>query len=233
MDDKVGTGAHGMDPALAVPFAEALADYADDTDQILTSVNVDYIRADTQNTSPWQDRAGVHMSVSVDSLLHVVRGLSDSPGAYATMREAATRHIAADFVATPRTADKVTLGLRAKLAGRILGSLDGVAQNVTQDKRQTEGGKWGADVVARLAANAEAPPAYHQDPVGHLLYSWKRELKGAGSKDPLTQLEAQSKDMTRSWARALELGAGMRDSLPDESRDSAIGARGEALDTLR
>ncbi|SOD82738.1 hypothetical protein [Streptomyces sp. Ag109_G2-15] len=79
MDDTAGTGSAEVEPALAVPFSEALADYADDTDQILTSVNVDYIRAETSSTSPWQDEAGVHMSVSVDSLLHVVRAISHSP----------------------------------------------------------------------------------------------------------------------------------------------------------
>lgn len=232
MDDKLGPGSRRMDPALAVPFAEVLADYADDTDQILTSVNVDYIRADTRSTSPWQDRAGVHMSVSLDSLIRVLRGLSDSPAAYATVREAATRHIAADFAATPRTADQDTLGLRAKLAGRILGSLDGVAQKVTQDKGRTEGEKWGTDVDALLAANAEAPPAYREDPAGHLLYSWKRELKDAGLQDPLTQMEAQSQDMTRLWAQALRLERGTQDSLPGESRDNAIAARSDALDKL-
>ncbi|MEU1402609.1 hypothetical protein ABZ471_09625 [Streptomyces sp. NPDC005728] len=233
MDDRMGTGAGQVDPALAVPFAEALADYADDTDQILTSVNVDYIRAETQSTSPWEDQTGVHMSISVDSLIHVVRGLSDSPAAYATVRDAATRHIAADFAATPRTSDKVMLGLRAKLAARILGSLDGVAQKVTQDKRQAGAEKWGADVVARLTAHSKAPPAYREDPAGHLLYSWKRELKDAGPKNPLTQLEAQSEDMTRLWARALGLEQGMRDSLPGESRDNAIAARKDTFDKLR
>ncbi|MFI2204118.1 hypothetical protein ACH47Z_25705 [Streptomyces sp. NPDC020192] len=41
MADEAGTGGRQIPPALAVPFAQALADYADDTDQILTSVNAD------------------------------------------------------------------------------------------------------------------------------------------------------------------------------------------------
>ncbi|MEU8027849.1 hypothetical protein AB0C13_04295 [Streptomyces sp. NPDC049099] len=129
MDDKVGTGGQGMDPALAVPFAEALADYADDTDQILTSVNVDHIRADTQNTSPLQ-----------------------GPG-------------------------------------------------------------WRA----------------HARPGG---FTAPCRAETVGQPCRLTQLEMQSQDMTRSWAQALELRAGMRGSLPDESRCSALAARTEALDNL-
>ncbi|WP_159046320.1 hypothetical protein [Streptomyces sp. MMG1121] len=233
VDDTVGTGDRTVDPALAVPLAQALADYADDTDQILTSVNVDYIRADTSSTSPWQDRTGVHMSMSVDTVLHVVRAVSDSPEAYATVRDAATRQAAADLAATPVTAGKETLTLRAKLCGRVLGSLDGVAEKVTGSVGRTGARKWGGDVATRLSAHASAPPAYGQDPAGHLIDSWKQELKGVDAADALARLEAQSMDMSRIWGKALGADGGLQDSLAYGSRDNAASARSDALDTLR
>ncbi|MFB8181488.1 hypothetical protein ACFC8N_36790 [Streptomyces sp. NPDC055966] len=233
VDDTVAAGDRTVDPAFAVPFAQALADYADDTDQILTSVNVDYIRADTSSTSPWQDRTGVHMSVSVDTVLHVVRAVSDSPEAYATVRDAATRRAAADLAATPATAGKETLTLRAKLCGRVLGSLDGVAEKVTGTMGRTGARKWGGDVAARLSAQASAPPAYGQDAAGHLIDSWKQELKGADATDALARLETQSMDMSRVWGKALGADSGIQDALAYGSRDSALAARGDALDKLR
>lgn len=39
--------------------------------------------------------------------------------------------------------------------------------------------------------------------------------------------------MTRLWAQGLGLDRGLRDSLPDESRDNAIAARTDALGKLR
>ncbi|MFI2204119.1 hypothetical protein ACH47Z_25710 [Streptomyces sp. NPDC020192] len=123
--------------------------------------------------------------------------------------------------------------MRAKLSGRILGSLDGVAEKVTRGMGQTEARTWGGDVAARLSAHASAPPAYGRDPAGHLIGSWKQELRDAGAENTLARLEAQSMDMSRIWGRAIGAGSGLQDSLAYGSRDTAASARSDALDKLR
>lgn len=108
-----------------------------------------------------------------------------------------------------------------------------MAERVTQAQGRGEAQKWGADVIARLSANAVDPPAYRADPTGHLLNSWKRELKDAGPKNALTRLEAQSMDMTRLWTQGLGFDQGLKDSLPYDSGDNAAAARTDALNKLR
>ncbi|WP_225835965.1 hypothetical protein [Streptomyces sp. NK08204] len=84
-----------------------------------------------------------------------------------------------------------------------------------------------------MAAHASDPPAYSQDPAGHLIDSWKQELKDANVKNALTQLEAQSVDMSRIWGKALGVDSGLQDSLVYGARDNAASARSDALDKLR
>ncbi|MGW0882245.1 hypothetical protein [Streptomyces sp. NPDC002671] len=87
---------------------------------------------------------------------------------------------------------------------------------------QTEAHKWGEDVAARLSAHAPAPPAYSQDPAGHLIDSWKQELKGTDATNALAQLEAQSMDLSRIWGKALGVDRGLQDALAYGSRDTGL-----------
>ncbi|QEV40524.1 hypothetical protein CP978_20020 [Streptomyces nodosus] len=149
MSEQVSGNAGELDVDLAVPFSEALADYAEDMDQILASVNVEYIRRDTSSTSPWQDDDGVHMAVSLESLLQVMRSLSESSAAYAILRESITQEIAGRLAETSPDAEKEKLSLLAKLSSRVLGNFDAVAE-----KARGEGGEagvWDRDVLARLS----------------------------------------------------------------------------------
>ena len=232
MDDWTSGRDGGVDTDLAVPFSEALADYSADTYQILSSVNVDYIRRDASSTSPWQDGDGVHMSVSQESMLRVMRALSESPVAYATARESITQDVAAQFAETPRTAGKDRLSLVTKLSARVLGALDAVAEKAEAASGDRK--RWDGEVITHLTQNAVEIPPYAKDPVGHLVQTWKQKLRtNADGESVFTSLlESQSTEMTNSWSAGLGLGHDLSSSLMDDSRDSAYSGRSAALRQL-
>lgn len=234
MDDVAGGEGRGFGSELSGPLSDILADYARDVEQILTSVNIEYIRRDASSTSPWQDQDGVHVSVSPESMLHVLRALSANPVAYANVRDSLTREIAGRMSGTPRTAEKDKLALLAKLSAGVLGDLDAVAEKARVG--QGDGDGWDRAVLSRLTEHTVAVPPYSKDPAGHLVESWKRALRtGAGSSSggTLAVLETQGVEMTRTWSAGLGVGRVQADSLVNEARDYASSSRGNALRQLK
>ncbi|PZH21033.1 hypothetical protein C1I97_00495 [Streptomyces sp. NTH33] len=231
MSDRTSEKSGEIDADLALPFSQALADYAADVDQILTSVNIDYIRRDTSSTSPWQDEDGVHMSVSVESMRQVIRAISGNPVAYATVRDSITREIADQFAETPHAAGKGGLSLLSKLSARVLGTLDAVAEKAREGGGDAK--SWDRDVLAHLTKNAAIVPAYSKDPAGHLVASWKQKLRtDSSSRGALELFEAQGTEMVRTWSAGLGLGQELSDSLMNDSRNSAHYGHSSALRQL-
>ncbi|MFJ3825235.1 hypothetical protein [Streptomyces nodosus] len=231
MSEQVGENASELDVDLAVPFSDALADYAEDMDQILASVNVEYIRRDTSSTSPWQDEDGVHMAVSLEFLLQVMRSLSESSAAYAILRESITQEIAGRLAETSPDAEKEKLSLLANLSSRVLGNFDAVAEKARGEGE--EAGVWDRDVLARLTKKRVTVPPYRKDGAGHLVASWDRKVRVEGKNgDALSLFEIQGTEMTRTWSTGMGLGRELSDSLVGDSLNSASRGRSSALRLL-
>ncbi|MEU7558827.1 hypothetical protein [Streptomyces eurythermus] len=224
VDDVTRDGEGTLDPALAVPLAEALSDYMPDYVKITAPGQVEYVRRAGDSVPPWSDDQGVHMSVFPLTLLHVTRQLADHPAAYAQLRASATREIAEEFAGVPRGAGHERFEAAAGGAGYVLGALDAVAEDVREDLGEDGRRDWRADVFARLTKDASAPPSYHDDPSGHIVKVWDGKLRGGGQDKLLATLETQSGEMVRAWGEGAALDSRLRASLLKKARDvSALG----------
>ncbi|MGJ3561078.1 hypothetical protein ACR6C2_33475 [Streptomyces sp. INA 01156] len=82
------------------PLANALAQYTNDTHEILGGMDADYVRAATGD-GYFRDGDTTHLAVSQKDLVQVMRGLSEDPDAYATLHKAESRYIDAEMRSIP------------------------------------------------------------------------------------------------------------------------------------
>ncbi|WP_432054358.1 hypothetical protein [Streptomyces sp. bgisy022] len=220
---------------LADPVAKALASYAGDMFAILVPGDTEYVRRASPSQGAWEDSEGVHMSVSHDALIHVMASLSVSPEAYASLREAMTHEVAQTFAAAPRTRSERKLSPYPSITGWALGSMDAVAHAARDEISEDERASWEAKVLGRLSSRAPATavPSFEEDPVEHMVASWKRTLPSDSSDDLLELLEKQSAEMVRTWTASLGADSAVQASLADDAADGARSARRSTLRDLR
>ncbi|MFE9120492.1 hypothetical protein [Streptomyces sp. NPDC007172] len=223
-------GGPGVDDRVAVPLAEAVADYADDTHAVLGPGDADYARHGLAADAPWQDGNGVHLAVDRTTLLRALGALSAEPTSYATLRAASTRRAAREL-ASPGT-DPVP-AVHPMRNAWVLGSFDAVADHARKGLGKERLGAWDRTVQSVLTAHMAATvPPYAQDPAGHVLATWQRSLRTTQPGAVFTRLEEQGVLMTRAWGEARGTGAGELSSLVGQARDVADHARGEGLRSL-
>ncbi|WP_199825501.1 hypothetical protein VM636_03350 [Streptomyces sp. SCSIO 75703] len=228
VDRQIERGGGRLEPALRVPLAEALADYAADTEAILGIGTADYVRNAPPTRPAWEDADGVHMAVPRDALLRAVRALSEDASGYVALRMAATRHAAEGLAVVGTGATGAELTAPTVRNARTLGALDAVAADV----RKKEGGRWVRDVFEGLTGKASPPPAYAEEPVDHLVVSWRRSLLSRGVEESPAALEEQSADMADVWGKAVGVDEEARGVLRGDALESAYRARGDALRRL-
>ncbi|MFE3638885.1 hypothetical protein [Streptomyces sp. NPDC059168] len=121
---------------LQVPIAQAIAEYTPDTHEILGGLDGDYAThmkdgyfMDSKHT----DRA--HLSTPIDSLLHVMRGVSEDPDAYATMDKAESRYINAELDKLPQGVSGYSESNPLAKSGAALGAYDAIREDVLNDER--------------------------------------------------------------------------------------------------
>ncbi|WP_103515333.1 hypothetical protein [Streptomyces sp. SM10] len=196
----------------AVPFSKTLADYMPDVYESLRPANIEYIRAGRNSEPPWKDDEGVHMSVASDYLVRLMRRLSETPAAYAQLREAVSRQAAGKLTSVPPDADGSRFATETKSAGYVLGVFDALAEHVHRDRG--EGWKslrnlgkiswedWRTEVFDRLTEDGSAPPSDERDPAGHLTASWRGTLRTAEAENLLSSLGTQITDMVGTAAKS-------------------------------
>lgn len=218
-----------LDPALRVPLAESLADYAADSHVILGIGNADYVRNGLSSEPAWEDGSGVHMAVPRTWLLQTIRALSEEPTAYVTLRKATTQYSAEGLAAVQPGTTGAQLTAPPMRNARALGALDAVAADVRRSLSEKKAAQWERDVFEELTVNTPASAAYGKDPVGHIVDSWRRTLLANGLESSSTTFEEQSADMVDIWGKALRLDSKLRNSLRQDSLNDSYHARSESL----
>lgn len=197
-----------------------MADYAQDTGEILNDVNDAY--AEHEDGAPWRDRGTVRMSAPLDELVAVLRGLSQDPHAYADLRAAHVRHCADDLAAVPDRADGPTFTGPARNCAAGLGYYDGIADDIPDAQSE----QWRSDVLQRLKGTLNSPPSYGSDPAGHIAASWQQDVVGQVAAGRPRFLTADSARIVRIWATA------RGEALDSEKEQSASDARSRLLHAL-
>ncbi|MGW4896321.1 hypothetical protein ACWEQL_29315 [Kitasatospora sp. NPDC004240] len=197
---------HRVHPAVRVPLAEALADYAADTHAVLTGINDVYTAHDGADADAWQDGQGVHFAVHKDRLTVALRGLAEDPAAYAVLRAADLRQGAAGIAAVgPQPAQAAIIDALVRSAAPA-GVFDGIADDVLRTRSESSGRGWQDDVLHRLTTPADGPvPDFTADPAGHLATTW---LRGGTPADPdgRIRLHDQTAVLLARWTAAARTG---------------------------
>ncbi|MFK0238883.1 hypothetical protein [Streptomyces vinaceus] len=211
-----------LDPALRVPLATALADYAPDVHEMLAGFDHAYTVNAGDNKPPWEAEGTYHLSVWNDALTKTVRAVAVDPRAYALLRMAETRTAAGQLAAVPPDATGVDLSLQPTKNARALGVLDGIADTATSRDAQAAR-KWHATVF-ELLIDEKVDQA---EPAARLITVWLQELKSTPEEQRAERLRAQGLDMARTWAEARNMDEPTRQDLLAKVEKSAHGAHQE------
>ncbi|MET9887930.1 hypothetical protein ABZZ20_33315 [Streptomyces sp. NPDC006430] len=211
-----------LDPALRVPIATALVDYAPDLHEMLAGLDSTYVTKADRNTAPWEAGGTHHLSVPTDVFRKTLRAIAEDPHAYALLRMAETRTAAGQLAAVPADATGSERSLPPTKNARALGILDGIADAATSQDAQ-DAAKWHATVFERLLKEQ----ADQAEPAGRLTTTWLQELKNTPEEQRAERLRTQGLDMARTWAQARNMDEPTRQDLLAKVEKSAHSAHEE------
>jgi hypothetical protein len=224
-------GYQALDRSLSMPLAQLLADYVPDTHEILKNLDADYVKHVFEK-EPWEDESGVHMAVSHDDLVRVMRAVSATPSAYATIRTVEGRHAAAELAGIPAGATGYDLSAPAAGDSLALGALDGIATSVVSSLSKGDAEGWESRVKNSLSSTAPREiPVYRDDPVGYVADSWNKVLKNS-SEGLLLTLREQNIDYLHIWAKGRG-GFKLPADLVSDCQDSADRKYSETVELLK
>ncbi|MFJ5637670.1 hypothetical protein ACIQF5_34205 [Streptomyces goshikiensis] len=214
-----------LDPALRLPLAQALADYAPDLHQMLSGIAAaDFVTQAAPKTPPWESGGTHHLSVLTETLRDVLRAIAEDPRAYALLRAAETRTTAQRLVGVPADATGHSLSVPPTEGARALAVLDGIADAVTHDRGKTQAQEWRATVLDTLL-DEQASPKSDQDPLAaRLMGAWIQNLKEASEGERFDRLRTQGVDMTRTWSQDRKMDEQTRQELLAKVERSALSA---------
>ncbi|MGW7526200.1 hypothetical protein [Streptomyces sp. NPDC054783] len=143
---------------LRKPLANALAQYTNDTHEILGGMSADYVSHATGD-GYFNSGGTAHMAVSEKDLVQVMRGMSEDPDAYATLHKAEARYINEELNKIPAgETDFEKTGPLGK-AGAALGAYTAIREDVINDER-TDGysaADWKAKIAYHIIGGALTP----------------------------------------------------------------------------
>lgn len=230
---------------LRVPIAQALAEYAPDTNEILGGLDGEYAEnmkdgyfLDGNNA----DRA--HLSTPADSLVHVMRGLSEDPDAYGALHKAQSRYIDAELDRLPQGATGYSESNPLSKAGATMGTLTAIREDVLNDERTSAytDADWKAKVAYHIIGGVVTPMAIPTAgasiPIGDGLqrgvdtwaWVWGSDMKAdadakanEGVNDRYLEANTQMQLMVRGW------GQERYDLNTDYGKDQVQGLTGEIM----
>ncbi|MFJ9683877.1 hypothetical protein ACIRP2_38640 [Streptomyces sp. NPDC101194] len=218
-----------VDPGLRAPLAEALAQYTDVNVVLSDPTDSVYLDKSLPHSAPWKKKDGYHLSVAPESLVRVLRAVSDDPEAYATVRGAQTRWEAERLAGLSAGAEPVQLSVGA----RALGKLDGVAADVRRGLSKGEAEAWNATMSERLAAGASPVPDAKADLASHLERGWRQGLAAVPVAERASAVEQQCARMLNLWAEGVHTARSRSDAAVNQCLGNAAGNRTRAEQMLR
>lgn len=211
-----------IDPALRVPLATVLADYAVDTHEMLAGLDSQYVFKMGPADDPWESSGTYHLAVEHLIFRNVVRAVSQDPQAYAILRLAETRYAAQQLAAVPGDAMGAAFSLPPTKNARALGILDGLTDRYARDQA------WRTAVRDRLLREPTTQGSYQEDPAGHLTATWLQGLRNTPEAELADRLRTQGVDIAHTWTQARNTDESTRQALLAEVDRSALSAYREA-----
>ncbi|RCG25987.1 hypothetical protein DTL70_07860 [Streptomyces diacarni] len=209
-----GMGGSSLPENLQRPIANALADYSSDTHRSL-------YRGDDASDHP-----GVHgsadnatLNVNPQKLVRVMRGVSDSPEAFAMMHQAEREQIRQDISNLPPdvgpTSPKVTDSMTR--AGATMGAFEAIRQDRVLDLRDDEMSEadWNAKLKYHIVGGVFTPLPYVGDAVQRSIDTWTwdegNQVKSSADTEAKQELtrqwlssDSQIRHMVNDWAASSE-----------------------------
>ncbi|MFG2971605.1 hypothetical protein ACGFYY_01210 [Streptomyces sp. NPDC048331] len=214
-----------LDPALRVPLASALADYAPDLHAMLGGIGItDFLAKAAPQAPPWQSEDTYHLTVLADTLRGVVRAVAQDPKAYALLRMAETRTTAQRLSAVPADATDFSLSVPPTESARALGILDGIADAVTHGKDKGQARAWRTAVLDTLLDGQTSPHSDQDAQAAHLTTAWFQNLRKASEGERFDRLRAQGVDMARTWSQDRKMDEQTQQGLLAKVERSALTA---------
>ncbi|MEI7030726.1 DUF6571 family protein [Streptomyces pratensis] len=201
------------------PVANALAEYASDTHEIIGTMDKRYIHPDQDGY--FVDEEGAHLAASQESLIQVMRGLSEDPNAYAALHKAEARHFNNLLDEVPAGSTGFEQDGKWGKAGSVLGAYTAIREDVINDDRMDAYSEadWKAKVAYHVVGGAVTPATLTLGgrilPIGDMLqrgvdtwaWEWGNQMKGeadteANGKIAEHYLKAtiQANDTIDGWA---------------------------------
>ncbi|MEU3651242.1 hypothetical protein AB0E67_00075 [Streptomyces sp. NPDC032161] len=234
VNDSLIHGDGALAAELRLPLAESLADYANDTQEILDGTNSEYTRWASPNSIAWQDATGYHFSVFNGFLVRVLRAVSEEPAAYAALRDAQTRWGAAQLGSLTAEARKNDLGGAPVTNAAALGGYDAIAADVVRSKEASDAPRWVDAVYAALrspeAPVSAAPRSALSDPIAK---SWRASLASVPAEERTDHLREQGAFMFTAWAEAAGVGRDRAEPVEEQCRRTGQERYGAIAQDLR
>ncbi|PKV87376.1 WXG100 family type VII secretion target [Streptomyces sp. TLI_146] len=174
--------------------AKALAEYTPDTHQILGNAGGGYIRG--MHDGFWVDDQGMaHLATSPDKLVHVMRGLSEDPAAYADLSKTELRYLDQELAKLPKGAGPLDQNDLIAKSGNALGTYTAIREDVLNDGR----------VNAYSSADWKAKVAYHV--IGGIVTPMTIPTAGGGSIVVGDAMQRGVDTLAWMWGNEMKAGA--------------------------
>lgn len=174
--------------------AKALAEYTPDTHQILGNAGGGYIRG--MNDGFFVDDKGMaHLATTPDKLVHVMRGLSEDPAAYADLSKTELRYLDHELSTLPKGAGPLDQNDLIAKSGNALGTYTAIREDVLNDGR----------VNAYSAADWKAKVAYHV--IGGVVTPMTIPTTGGGSIVVGDAMQRGVDTLAWMWGNEMKAGA--------------------------
>lgn len=213
-----------LDPALRMPLATAVADYAPDLHEMLAGLDGEYVRQAGRQTPPWESDGTYHLAVYNTVLRKVLREVAQDPHAYALLRVTETRTAAQRLATVLPDATGYALTVPPTANARGFGILDGIGDAVTHGQDKDRAVKWRRAVMERLLSDPTTPHTYQDGPASYLTATWLQDLKNTPEKERPDRLRTQGVDMARAWAEARKTDEQTRQGLLAKVERSGLSA---------
>ncbi|MFK0259061.1 hypothetical protein [Streptomyces sp. NPDC090445] len=216
-----------LDPALRLPLATALADYAPDVHELLVTLDSKYVLEGGRTNPPWESGGTHHLSVYSTVFRHVVRAVSEDPRAYALLRTAESRQVARELAGVPRDAKDAAFSLPATKGARALGVLDGIANVIVDRLDKDEARAWRATVVEGVARGLAAPGTGADSTGATITADWLGTFEKTPEEERFNRLSTQGVDLAGIWLKSRNTDEATRQDLLADVEDSARGGSRE------